>query len=165
MSRHRPGDVHRVLQRLGDAERAVERDERADDQRDAAALQALRVAELVADDRELAQRRVEDPTLQIGIALQHEPENRRQQQQEREQRQEAVVRDQRGEVRALILGELVDDGDREARPPVASLERVESLRHAHGRRPRRSSTTHLTILPRYRKVGPGSIPVHASTPG
>ncbi len=134
MSRHRPGDVHRVLQRLGHAQRAVQRDEPADHEGDAAALQTLRIAELVADDGELAQRRVEDSALQIGIALEHESENRSQQQQEREQRQEPVVRDERGEVWALVLGELVDDGEREARPPVAPLKRVEASRHAHGRR-------------------------------
>ena len=52
------------------------------------------------------------------IALQHEAEDRDQQQQQREQRQEPVVGDQRGEIRALVVGELVDDGDREAEPAV-----------------------------------------------
>ena len=73
MPRHRPRDVHRVLDRLGDAERAIQRDQPADHQGDAAALQALRVTELLTDDRELAQRRVEDPALQIGIALSTKP--------------------------------------------------------------------------------------------
>ena len=72
-----------------------------------------------------------------GSLFEHESENRSQQEEQREQRQEPVVRDQRGEVWALVLGELVHNGEREARPPVALLKRVEPLRHAHVRRSRR----------------------------
>ena len=70
---NRPGDVHRVLQRLSDTEGAVQRDEDTDDHGGSDALEALRVVQLVADDRELAQRRVEDPLLQVAVALKRKP--------------------------------------------------------------------------------------------
>ena len=74
------------------------------------------------------ERRVQQLVLQVGVALQHEAEDRHKQQQQREQRQEPVVGDQRGEVGALIVGELVDDGDGEAQPAVPAL--VEAIEAA-----------------------------------
>ena len=68
-----PGDVHGVLQRLSDTERAVQRDQPTDDDGGAVALQTLRLAQLVADDRELAQRRVEDPSLQVLLSCSTKP--------------------------------------------------------------------------------------------
>ena len=129
-------DVHRVLQRLRDAEGAVQRDQAADDDGRAAALETLRVAQLVADDRELAQRRVEDPLLQVRVVLQHEAEHRRQQEQQREERQKAVERDQRGQVRTLVLEELVDHRNGEPGPTVSPLVPVKPLRHPHAGAPR-----------------------------
>jgi hypothetical protein len=50
------------------------------------------VAELGADHRELAQRRVDNPSLEAAVALQDEAEHGRQDKQQRENREKAVVR-------------------------------------------------------------------------
>jgi len=126
---HRPGDVQGVLQRLGETESAVHGDDAADDDGGAVAREALGVVQLVADHGELTESRIEDALLQVGIALEDESEDRRQQQEEREERQEPVVRDQRREVRPLILGELVGDREGKSGPPVALLKPVEPVRH------------------------------------
>jgi len=60
----------------------------------------------------------------MRIAVQHEAENRHQQQQQRKQRQKAVVGDQRRQVAALVIGELVHHSQREAGLSVAALEAV-----------------------------------------
>ena len=59
--------------------------------------------------------------LQVGDPLQHEAEDRHQQEQQREQRQEPVVGDQRSQVGALVVAELVDHGDGEAQPAMTAL--------------------------------------------
>ena len=51
--------------------------------------------------------------LQLRVALEHEAEHRRGDQQQREDRDERVVGDDRGEVVALVVEELVDDRERE----------------------------------------------------
>ena len=135
VTRNRPGDVHRVLQRLSDTEGAVQRDQATDDHGGAAAMESLRVAQLVADDRELAQRRVEDPLLQVAVVLEQEPEQRRQQEQQREERQEAVERDQRRQIRTLVLEELVDHREGEPGPTMSPLVPVEPLCHLHAGAP------------------------------
>ena len=44
------------------------------------ALQALRITELLTDDWELTEGRVEDPALELRVFVEHEAEHRRQQQ-------------------------------------------------------------------------------------
>jgi hypothetical protein len=98
----------------------------ADDQGSAAAgARVHAVAQLASEHGELGQSRVQQPGLQVRIAVQHQAEDRHKQQQQREQRQEPVIGDQRREVAALIVGELVDDRDREADPAMAALEAVQ----------------------------------------
>jgi hypothetical protein len=120
-----------VLQGLRDTEGAVQRDQATDDHGGIAALESLRVAQLVADDRELAQRRVEDPLLEVAVLFEHEAEYRRQQEEQRKERQETIKGDQRGQIRALVLEELVDDGDRKPGPAVSPLVPVDPLCHPH----------------------------------
>ena len=130
---NRPGDVHRVLDGVGDAEGAVDGDEHTDDEGDTTAAHALRIAELLSDHGELAERRVEDPRLEFCVVLQHEPEDRREQEEQRKQRQEAVEGDQRGKVHALVVVKLVDHGQRRTGPLVPPLEVVQPFRDAHDR--------------------------------
>jgi hypothetical protein len=82
------------------------------------------LAQLAADHRELSQRRIQQLRLQMRIAVQHEAENRHQQQKQRKQRQEPVAGDQRRQVAALVIDELVNHSQRETRPPVAALKAV-----------------------------------------
>lgn len=134
--RNRPDAVQRVLGRLRHTQRSVQHPADADRQRESAAVQRVDVvAELVPEDRELTERRTQHLRLQPGVAVQGEAEDGDQQQEHREEREEAVVGDQRGQVRALVLDELVDHGDGVARPPVAALIAVESAQHAQARRP------------------------------
>jgi hypothetical protein len=73
--------TRRRSSRSGTPERCrgpVERDQATDDQSGSAALETLRVAQLVADNRELAERRVEHPLLEIAVVLEHEAEHGRQ---------------------------------------------------------------------------------------
>ncbi len=77
-------------------------------QRQAAAPQRVHVLlQLGADDRELAERRVQHALLRARVALQHEAEHRHEHQQQREQREEPVVRDQRPQLDALVVVELL----------------------------------------------------------
>ena len=126
--RHRPGDVGGVLGGLTEAERAVRRGERADHDRRRAALQAPGASELVAHDGELAQRRVEQPFAQGRVVLEEEAQDRGGDEQQREDRDERVERDDRREVRTLVVEVLVDDRQREADDRVASLEPVDRSR-------------------------------------
>ena len=60
----------------------------------------------------------------MRVAVQHEAEDRHQQQKQRKQRQKPVVGDQRRQVATLVIDELVDHRQRETRPPVAALKTV-----------------------------------------
>ena len=55
-----------MLDRVGDAEGAVDGDGHADDKRDTTTAHALGIAQLLSDHGELARRRVEDPRLQLA---------------------------------------------------------------------------------------------------
>ncbi len=90
--------------------------------------------ELIADDRKLPERAVEDPLLLAGVALQDEAEDRHEHEQQREQRDEAVVGDQRGELSGLVVAELLDHGRDEADPRaplLAAVERAQAVGDAH----------------------------------
>ena len=77
--------------------------------------EALGPAELVTDDRERREGGVEHLVLELGVALEDEAEDRRGQQQQREDRDEGVVGHRRREVVALVVEELVEDREREAK--------------------------------------------------
>ena len=100
-----------MLNGLADAQPAVECTGDPDDDPDRPAAEVARLIELVADDRELAQRRVHHLLLQAGVAGQDHPKHSGQQQQKREQRQERVVGDQRRQIAALVVDVLVDHRD------------------------------------------------------
>ncbi len=125
VARHPPRDVHRVLSGLGDPERAVDGDDDAECDPGGVAGEALRVAELRADDREAAERGMQDLLLQVFVAAQDHAEKRGQQEQQRKQRDERVVRQDSGEVGAVIVDELVDDSEREPCGRMALLERIQ----------------------------------------
>jgi hypothetical protein len=65
--------------------------------------------ELVADDRELGQGRVQHALFEGGMPGEHEAEHRDEDQQQREQGEKAVPGKQGGEVAALVVAELLGD--------------------------------------------------------
>jgi hypothetical protein len=80
-ARDGPDGVQRVLERLGHPQPAVQADQDPDDQRRRVALEVADVAaQLVADHRELAERRVDHVALQVRMAVQDEAQDRREQQ-------------------------------------------------------------------------------------
>ena len=90
--------------------------------------QASGPSQLVADHRELDERRIQHGLLELGVALQHEAEDRGGEQQDREDRQRRVETDDRGEVGTLVVDELEEhpDGQAEERPtPLCPVERVD----------------------------------------
>ena len=119
------------------AEAAEQQADDADRQRAGAAFQRMDVAlQLVADDRELAERRVQDAGLVLRVAFEHEAEHGHEHEQQREQRDEAVVGDQRRELPGAVVAELLDHRGGKAQPRVALLdavERVEAVGEAHRR--------------------------------
>ena len=118
--------VERRLRGKRDREAGEQCPDDADRQREAAALERTGL-DLVADDRDLAERAVQDRVLRLGVALEHEAEHRHEHEQQREQREEAVVGDQGGEASALIVAELLDDRDRHRQPAMAALQPIERL--------------------------------------
>ena len=117
--------VHSVLGCEEDAHPRPERSGEAKAERERAAVQRA-AAELRTDHRKLAQRRVDDPPLELTMPLQNEAEHGRQDEQEREDRKEAVVGDCRRQVAALIVGVLLQHGEREAEPTMTLLETIEA---------------------------------------
>jgi len=89
--------------------------------------------ELVADDRQLADGGVQHLLLQLMVPGQDVAEDRGQQEQQREQRDERVVGDQRSEIVALVVEELVEHGQRVPGRGMALLESVQPCRPASGR--------------------------------
>ncbi len=80
--------------------------------------------DLLADHRVLRERRVRQGLLQRRVVLEHDIQDRGQHQQQREDRDEAVVRDQRGQVPGLVVVELLPDRDRERQRRLSLLEGV-----------------------------------------
>lgn len=139
VARHGPRPVERILRSARGSQAAVKRAQDPDRQPDTAALERVHVlAQLAADDRELGERRVDQPRLQVGIPLEHEAEDGHQQEQQREQRQEPVVGDQRRQVGTLVVAELVGHGERKAQPAVTALVGVDRINDTarHGPRTR-----------------------------
>jgi hypothetical protein len=123
------GDVpdlgHGELQGLGDAQGAVEQAQAAGGERQGAAPQGVHVsAQLVADDGEVRERRVQHVVLQARVAAQREAQGGGQEQQQREQRREAVVGDQRGELSAPVVPVLLDHTEHEGHRGVPLLPAV-----------------------------------------
>src|SRR4051812_3064086 len=116
--------VERRLRRLRDAETTPQRQADPDDQRGDVALQGSRLV-LVADQRQLRERRVLDRTGQLRMPVQDEAQDRGERQQQREDGEERVVGDQRGQVAGLVLAELFDDRKRKAGPGSGALPGVE----------------------------------------
>ncbi len=92
-------------------EAGKQRPDKANDQREHAAVQRSAAA-LIPDDRDLLHRRVHDGPLGIGIVLEHEAQDRHEHQQQWKQGEEAVVGDQRRQVARLVVAELLDDSNR-----------------------------------------------------
>ena len=132
-----PDLLEGVLGRADDAQAAEQQADDADRQRAGAAFQRVDVAlQLIADDRELAERRVQDFGLVLRVAFEHEAEHGHEQQQQREQRGEAVVGDQRRELPGAVVAELLDHRRGKAQPRAALLdavERLEAVGEAHRR--------------------------------
>ncbi|MEJ7741805.1 MAG: hypothetical protein WKF73_04185 [Nocardioidaceae bacterium] len=76
VARDRPGDVHGVLGGLCYAQCPVDRADDTDGEGDPTSLQAGRRTDLVADDGEPAQRRVDDLLLKLAVTLQDEAKDR-----------------------------------------------------------------------------------------
>ena len=91
--------VHRVLRSEKDAHSGPQCCREAEEERERAAVQRA-VAELRPDHGELAERRVDDPLLEVRMILEDEAEHRREYKQQREEREEAVVGDRRRVVAA-----------------------------------------------------------------
>ena len=124
---HGPRDVQRVLEGLAETHRAVDRRQHADHGADLRARQPFGPAELVTDDREGAERRVEDLFLEVRVALEDEAEDGRGEQQQREDRDQRVEADDRRQVGPLVVDELEErrDGEAEERPfPLRAVDRV-----------------------------------------
>ena len=134
VARDPPHRVRRVLEGLGHPEAAVQGSEDAHYQAGRAAAEVLRLAQLLADDRELGQRRGEHLVLQSLITRQDEAQDRRGEQEQREQRNERVVGEHPGQIAAEVVEELVDHRQRESRPPVRALKPVQTLRGRHTNR-------------------------------
>jgi hypothetical protein len=74
-----------VLDRLAHAEGPVEGDQPADDEPGDPAAEALRAGQLRPDHRELRQRRVQQPLLQLRVPGQHQAQHGGEQEQGREE--------------------------------------------------------------------------------
>ena len=133
---HAPDLVHGVLSRLGDTKPAIHAAQHAHGQGQQVAVQRVDVAgQLVADDRKLGHRRTQNLLLQVCVAVQGVTQHGDQQQQQRKHRQESIEGDQRRQIIALILDVLVDHGQRQPSPSVATLKPVECVRFTHADSP------------------------------
>ncbi len=125
LERHRPDAVECALRRAGDAKPAQQRRHEPDRQGGGVAGERVDL-DLIADHRKLTQHGVLDGPLRAGIALQHEPEDRRQHQQQRKQREERVIGDQRREAPRLVVAEFPQHCERNRQPAVALLVTIEA---------------------------------------
>ena len=121
VARHRPQRVHGVLHRLANAEASIQRPRDADDDPDRPTAQTLGLPELLTDNGELGDSRLQNLLLQPWVAHQHHSQYGGQQQQGGKQGHECVIGDQRGKVAPLIIDVLVDDRDEEAGDAASPL--------------------------------------------
>ncbi|MEZ5262934.1 MAG: hypothetical protein R2755_14460 [Acidimicrobiales bacterium] len=130
--RHVPHVVERVLGGIDHLEPAPQRhpdadhdgDHRAGDRPD---------RQLVTDDGDLVGGRLLQVLLQVGVALEHEAEDRGQRQQQREQREEREVRHQGGQVAGAVIAELAHHRQREGHRRPLPLPGVEPAQQRRGR--------------------------------
>jgi len=123
---HTVDTVERRLRSQRDAEARQQRADEPDDQRRGTALQRPGL-QLVAHQRDLLERRVQHRLLGSGVAVENEAQDRHKHHEQRKQREEAVVGDERGEVAALVVAELLDDGHGHGEGWVPTLEAVKGL--------------------------------------
>ena len=123
--RHVPHGLHRVLRRPDAAEARPDRGGDPDRQGDARGLDPPEVLpDVLPDDRELRERRIEQPLLQRRIVAKDDRRAGHEDQQQREQREEAVVGHRRRQVPRAVLTEVLDHGQREGHGRMAPLEPV-----------------------------------------
>ena len=110
---------------LREAECAVHEEQEPDEQPHAAPGEGVRrvLSDLLTEHGELLQRRADDAVRDVLVA--DEPQDRREDQQQREQREKPVVGEQRGELRASVVTEFLDDAEEEADDSVVLLRPVE----------------------------------------
>ena len=89
----------------------------------------MRLRQLIADDRKLAECRLQDLALQFGMTDEDDAQRGGQQQQQRKQRHEGVVGDQRSQIAALVINILVDHRNDEAHRAVSLLQPVQPAHH------------------------------------
>src|SRR4029079_7393586 len=97
---------------------------KAKPERECASVQRT-AAELRADHRELAERGIDDPPLQGGMALQDAPEHGREHEQQRKDGEEAVIGDRRRQVAALVVSVLLQHRKRKTKPAMPLLKAIE----------------------------------------
>ena len=129
-----PDVIHRSLRRGHDRRSGPEGSDDPDRQRERRTRElpdALvdHPADLRADHRELLEDRIDQALLEVGVALENERHDRREDQQQREQREEPVIRDQGGELTRPIVTELLEHGERERHRGVRSLDVVGATQH------------------------------------
>ena len=169
LARDVPDRVHRDLRRPDRPESRPRRQQEPDHDREPRPLdRANVVADLRADHRELRQRRVKQALLQLGVIVECVAGQRGQDHQQREQREEAVVRDRRGQVAGAAVAEALDDCQRDRRPrpgPLEAIERADRCADIHlpavpptapkETAPRRSRTCRARWPPSTRRCRPG----------
>ena len=185
---HVPDLVEGVLGGAGDAQAGEQRADEADRQRRGRCPASDVQLELVADDRELAERGVEDAASARSGCPAARSRGRDEHQQQREQRDEAVVGDQRRELAGLVVAELLDTAARKlsrglrcwrrsraCRRSVRLIGALPRRRRRHGARARRraigrgvcgrSGATSPCVYPiRSAKTSPGRRPARAVAP-
>ena len=136
--RHRPDTVHRVLDSVGDAAGAVQRQQDPDNQGQPGLAQPAANADF-ADDRVILER-LRELLGQARIVPGQQVQDRVRNQQQREHRRECVVRNQRRQVACPIVTELLPGGDADGQPRMVLLHPVggagdpsESPAHARAR--------------------------------
>jgi hypothetical protein len=85
-------------------------------------------AELVADHRELLQRRVEDVRFDARVAPRDQAQHGHEDEEQREQREKGVVHEEGGERSRPVVAELLDHRIEEGDRSVPLLEAVHSPR-------------------------------------
>ncbi len=112
VDRHLPGVVVGQLQPDERLHRPPEGGAESDEQRQPAAGDGA-ARDLVTDERHRLDRRPDQVVAQVGLVLEHEPDDRARGEEQREQRQEPVVREERSVATGLVPSHPVQrlDGD------------------------------------------------------
>jgi hypothetical protein len=124
--RHCPHTVHRVLDGIGHAAGAVQRQQDPDDQGEPGLAQPARDAD-PADDR-IGHEGFCQARRQGRVALGEQVQNRISDQEQREHRREGVIGHQRRKVAGPIVAELLPGSDADGQPRVVLLNPVHGTR-------------------------------------